>query len=189
MYQEFDLMNIEMYQEPGGEILIKPFNKQLFLLEEKRRDFIVPMKIMIQNDYPLAWKACQEWNKKSRHNITLFDFLNVKRFCKCNFQKYDNQADIDSYGVMHFEFTECPLRGDCRYENIICNPEFNNKLTKSDKDILRMIVIQGLTSDQIALQLGRSVNTINNRRKTIQRKTGCNTIAKLVAYWYTHNFT
>ena len=186
MLKELDLINIEMYQEPAGEMLIKPLQSPLFLLEADRRDFIVPMKLVISNDYPEAWKGCCEWNRASRHNKLHFDFLNVRRFCKCNFQKYDRQLDIDECGNMHFEFTDCTLRGECKFENVICNPIFSNKLTQSDRDILRMIVTQHMTSDQIALTLGRSVNTINNRRKTIQRKTGCNTISKLVAYWYEH---
>lgn len=187
MYRELDLTEIEMYQEPSGEVLVKSMSTSTFVLDESKREFIVPMKIMISNDYPDAWKACEQWNKRSRHNKIKFDFLNVRRFCKCNFQKYDNQLDIDASGMMHFEFTDCTLRGECQYENVICNPTFSNRLTKSDMTILRMISEQQLTADQIALQLGRSVNTINNRRKTIQKKTGCNTIAKLVAYWHTHN--
>lgn len=184
MCKELDLVNIEMYQEPSGEMLVKPLDSPLFLLEQTRRDFIVPMKLMISNDYPQAWKGCKEWNNASRHNSVYFDFLNVRRFCICNFQKYDNQLDIDESGRMSFEFTDCTLRAECKYKNIICNPVFSNTLTKSDLDILRMIVTQHMSSDQIALILGRSVNTINNRRKTIQQKTGCNTIPKLVAYWY-----
>lgn len=189
MYKELDLVNIEFYQEPSGEIMVKPLNKPVFLLDEEKRDLIVPMKLMISSDYTEAWKSCEEWNKKFRPNAMLFDFMCVRRFCKCNFPKYDNQVDIDESGAMHFEFAGCTLtgRGECRYENVICNPVFNTKLTKNDIQILRMIVVQQMTADQIALAIGRSVNTINNRRKTIQRKTGCNTIPKLVAYWYENN--
>ncbi|MEG0888921.1 MAG: hypothetical protein RSH25_10665 [Bacteroides sp.] len=187
MYKELDIAGIELYQEPSGEMLVRPLNKPLFVLDEEKREFIVPMKIMISSDFPDAWKACQEWNRKSRHNTTYFDYVCVKRFCKCNFQKYDNQLDVDENGAMHFEFTDCPLRGDCQYENVICNPKFSTRLTKSDLQILKMIVVQQMTSDQISLVLGRSVNTINNRRKIIQKKTGCNTIPKLVAYWYENN--
>lgn len=188
MCSELDIINLELYQEPAGEILVKPLEKPVFLLEERNRNFIVPMKLMISNDYPEAYKSCQEWNKKSRHNTTLFDFLNVRRFCKCNFQKYDGQLDIDAAGAMHFEFTDCPNRGECKFENKICNPQFSNRLTNSDMQILRMIVVQQMTADQIALALGRSVNTINNRRKTILKKTGCTNIPRLVAYWYERNF-
>ena len=187
MNSELDLVSMELYQDPGGEMLVKPSNGKLFLLDEKNRDFIVSMKMIIKNDYQKAWQACCEWNRKAKPNVTRFDFLNVRRFCKCNFQKYDAKLDIDENGGLNFEFTDCPLRGECRYENIICSPEFSNKLTEYDKSILNMIVYQQMTADQIALRLGRSVNTINNRRKTIFEKTKCKTISQLVAYSYEHN--
>ena len=50
-----------------------------------------------------------------------------------------------------------------------------------------MIVYKQLTADEIAIRLDRSINTINNRRKTILFKTGCKTIPQLIAYCYEHN--
>lgn len=187
MNKELDLVSMELYQEPGGEILVKSAAGDLFLLNERKRDFIVSMKLMIKNDYQKAWQGCCEWNHKASPNVTKFDFLNVRRFCKCNFQKYDGKLDIDENGSLNFEFTDCPLRGECKYEGVICSPEFSNKLTEYDKSIVSMIVYQQMTADQIALRLSRSINTINNRRKTILEKTGCKTISQLVAYCYEHN--
>ncbi|WP_321519973.1 helix-turn-helix transcriptional regulator [uncultured Bacteroides sp.] len=187
MNSELDLISIELYQDPGGDMLVKPSNGKLFLLDERKREFIVPMKSLIKNDYQKAWQGCCEWNHKSKPNAIKFDFLNVRRFCKCNFQKYDGRLDIDENGTLHFEFTDCPLRGECKYEGVICSPEFSNSLTENDKSILKMIVYKQMTADQIALNLDRSINTINNRRKTILEKTGCKTISQLVAYCYEHN--
>lgn len=182
-----DLVNLELYQGPKGDMLVQPRDNKLFMLEENDREFIVSMKIIIQNDYQKAWKGCCEWNHQAKPNITRFEFLNVRRFCKCNFPKYDGKLDIDENGNFNFEFTDCPHRGECKYEGVICNPEFTNTLTEYDKLILNMIVYKQFTADEIALRLGRSVNTINNRRKTILLKTGCKTIAQLVAYCYEHN--
>ncbi len=184
--REIELINIEFYQEPKGGIMVQLQDRELFLLEESRREFIVPMKQMIQNDYPDAWRACEDWNKPYRHNILKYDFLNVRRFCKCNFPKFDGILDIDAAGCMHFEFTDCPMRGECKYENLLCSPVFSHTLTKSDVQLLKLIAAEQLTAEEIALQLGRSVSTINNRRKVLQKKTSCNTISKLVAYCYTH---
>lgn len=184
--QGLDLACLELFQDPKGEIVIRS-NEEIITLEQRNRDFIIPMKIMLENDYPLAWKACLEWNKKSRANNMYFDFLNVRRFCKCNFPKFDGTLDIDENGLLHFEYAECTLRGECKYENIICNPIYNNSLTKNDLNLLRMIAVDQMTAEQIAMRIGRSINTINNRRKSIQYKTGCNTVAKLTAYWFMHN--
>lgn len=183
---EFELINIEFYQEPSGEIIIRQNDGKIFILEESRRDIIVPMKMILQSDYAIAYKACEDMNTKSRQNRIHFDFLCVRQFLKCNFNQYDNVFDIDASGAFHFEFINCPFRGICKYNNIICNPRFTNKLTDSDIVIIRMIVNQKMTADQIALALCRSVNTINNRRKTILKKTGCKNIAQLVAYCFEH---
>ncbi len=187
MSREFEISNLELYQDPSGQVLIKPLNKPAFLLDQVRRDFIVPFKLILMSDYNQAWKSCEEWNHKSRHNTLLFDFLNVRRFCKCNFQKYDGILDIDENNAFHFEFTECPLRGECKFENKLCSPRFTTTLTPYDLDITRMIVKEQMTAEEIASRLDRSINTINNRRKTILKKTGCSTISALTSYWHEHN--
>jgi DNA-binding CsgD family transcriptional regulator len=183
---EVELLNIEFYQEPSGEVIVRRERGDRFILNQSQRDFIVPMKVLLQSDYAAAYKGCEDMNSKSRINKTFFDFLNVRQFLKCNFNQYDNVFDIDASGNFHFEYINCPLRGTCKYENIICNPKFTNRLTDSDITIIRMIVNQKMTADQIALALCRSINTINTRRKIILKKTGCKNIAQLVAYCYEH---
>lgn len=187
MSDDIDLNSIEFYQDPQGEMVVNPENNKAFTLTVKDREFIIATTILLENDYPEAWKGCREWNKKSKANALYYDFLCVRRFLKCNWAKFDGTLDIDTSGQTHFEWVECPLRGECKYENIICNPKFNSSLTRNDINLLRMIAVDNLTAEQIAIRVARSVNTINNRRKSIQHKTGCNTIAKLVAYWYQHN--
>jgi|WetSurMetagenome_2_1015567.scaffolds.fasta_scaffold95014_2 DNA-binding CsgD family transcriptional regulator len=184
---EMELISMEFYQEPSGEIIVKPRFGEIFILKQNRRDFIVPMKILLQSDYAEAYKACEEMNKGAEPNHMYFDFLNVRQFLKCNFGPYDNILDIDESGIFHCEFINCPLRGTCKYNNVICSPTFTTRLTDSDIVIIRMIVMQHMTADQIALTLFRSVNTINNRRKIILKKTGCKDIAQLVGYCYEHN--
>ena len=185
--KEVEISNLELYQDPSGEVLIKPLGRPAFLLDQSRRDFIVPFKLILSCDYAQAWRACEEWNHKSRHNTPYFDFLNIRRFCKCNFQKYDGVLDIDENGNFHYEFTDCPMRGECKFENVLCNAEFTTKLTPYDLEITRLIVLEQMTAEEIAFRLDRSVNTINNRRKTILKKTGCSTIASLTNYWHQHN--
>lgn len=184
---ELELAEMEFYQEPSGEIIVKQKDGEIFILTQSRRDFIVPMKILLQSDYLQAYTACEELNASSKMNHLYHDFLNVRQFIKCNFGPYDNILDIDASGTLNFEFISCPLRGTCKYNGIVCNPKFTTKLTDSDMTIIRMIVMQHMTADQIALHLCRSVNTINNRRKIILKKTACKTIAELVAYCYEHN--
>lgn len=177
---------MEFYQEPSGEIIVKPGNANAFLLTEKCRDFILSMKTLLISDYYNAYRGCQDMNIKSRANTTYYDFLNVRQFIRCNFNQFDNIDDIDESGCFHFEFVNCPLRGTCKYENVICNPTFTSRLTESDARIINMMIYHNMHTDQIASSLSRSIHTINNRRRTILKKTGCKNIAQLTAFCYEH---
>lgn len=176
---------MEFYQEPSGEIIVKRENADAFLLTEKCRDFIIAMKTLLISDYYNSYRGCQDMNLKSRANTIYYDFLNVRQFIKCNFNQFDNVKDIDESGCFHFEFVNCPLRGTCKYENVICNPTFTTHLTDSDRLITKMIV-NSMKTEQIALSLSRSIHTINNRRRTILKKTGCKNVAQLTAFCYEH---
>ncbi len=54
-------------------------------------------------------------------------------------------------------------------------------LTKREKQIIRMLM-EGMSSKQIAEALGISANTVNNHRKRLLGKTGCNNSMELVRY-------
>lgn len=54
-------------------------------------------------------------------------------------------------------------------------------LTKREKQIIRMLM-EGMSSKQIAQSLGISANTVNNHRKRLLGKTGCNNSMELVRY-------
>lgn len=54
-------------------------------------------------------------------------------------------------------------------------------LTKREKEIIRMLM-EGMSSKDIAQTLGISANTVNNHRKRLLGKTGCNNSMELVRY-------
>lgn len=80
-------------------------------LSEKDTEVIKKMIDVIRERYPEAYKALSREYQKSAMNVPYYQFLIVRRFCKCNFGKLDTTTyDIDNLGRLNFEKVECPLR-------------------------------------------------------------------------------
>ena len=85
--------------------------------------------------YPKALKALQKIyaSSSANHNYYLYRISN--RFCRCNFGEIDNRPDMSIDRGMCLERVSCPLRGECTLENIVCNPEFNRKISDGEMRI------------------------------------------------------
>jgi len=131
----------------------------------------------VKDNYTEAFEALHQLYGGS----AFFKFLIVRRFLKCNFARHDEKPDIDEKGFFEIEFVNCPMRGECKHENIICNARVNRVLSTRETEIVKLIC-KGLTDHEIAEQLFISVNTAKNHRRNILHKTGCSNTAALVAY-------
>lgn len=90
----------------------------------------------ISTFYPKAYDAlCAEY-KGCVLNRSYFRFRIASRFIRCNFAPLDNIPDFSDNRGCSFEFVSCPLRGECRYEKIICRPEFDHKLSAAEIPVL-----------------------------------------------------
>ncbi len=137
---------------------------------------------IIMEQYPEAYKALSACYQKSARNIPYYQYLIVRRFCKCNFGVLDDSAkDVDSSGVFHFERVSCPLRGECKYEGIICGASFCSKLTPAEERVA-VLYHQGSRIEEISDKLYLSPNTIRNHIKSIYRKLGVHDIGEFVRY-------
>jgi DNA-binding CsgD family transcriptional regulator len=179
-------MNTEFYTRPDGEVEVCEQGKPAFQLNEMERDFIVQMILKIREEYPEAYKALCECYKDNLHNRFYYEFLIVRRFIKCNWSQFDNVADMDDEGNLHFEFTYCPMRGECKYFKIICEPKYNVQISASEMNVLRLIVKE-FTDEEIADTLHISIYTVQNHRKNMMRKLKLNHSAQLVNYWHKNN--
>lgn len=137
---------------------------------------------IIRNCYPGAYKALMECYKKSAGNIPYFQFLMVNRFCKCNFGSLDStHKDIDASGHFHFERPNCPLRGECKYENVICNPTFNSRLSDAELRVMKL-VYEGLSNEEVADKLYLSPHTVKNHIKSVYLKLGIHEKSEFIQY-------
>lgn len=63
-------------------------------LSEKDTEVIKKMIDAIRERYPEAYKALSKEYQKSAMNVPYYQFLIVRRFCKCNFGKLDTTPTI-----------------------------------------------------------------------------------------------
>lgn len=180
------MKNLEFYTRPDGEVEICEANKPSYQLTENHRDFIVQMIIKIREEYPEAFKALSDVYFSNIQNRTYYDFLIVKRFIKCNWSQFDSTADIDREGNLHFEYTSCPMRGECKYHRIICESKRSTSISSAEMNVLRQMVGE-LTDSEIADRLHISIFTVQNHKKNMMRKLSYNSASQLINYWHKNN--
>jgi DNA-binding CsgD family transcriptional regulator len=177
---------VECYITPEGEVTIRPIGESERLLKETDSDFITSMLDTLSEFYPDAYSALMETYSKSSANKRYRDFLAVRRFVKCNFGLYDNIIDVDENCNFKFEFVGCPMRGECKYDKIICFPKFNSKLSDRELEVMKMLY-KGITDSDIADKLFISLNTVNNHRKNSFRKLGIHSMPDFMRYAIANN--
>lgn len=156
-------------------------------LTEDHSEFISSTILKIKEMFPDAYKALTECYKRSSRNIPHFQYLSVRRFCKCNCGSLDNTSkDVDEEGGFHLENVQCPLRGECQYEGRICKPIFNTKISSSEMRVMRLYY-QGWENQRIAEGLYISPHTVKNHIKSVYLKLGIHEKAEFIKYAHKNN--
>lgn len=136
--------------------------------------------------YPDAFAKLQEKYKRCASNVPYYQYKIVWSFCKCNFGIIDNTDDIDENGDMHFEHVPCPMRGECPYENVVCHPKFNSKISDSEMRVLELL-FKNLPKEEIALRLYLSIHTVNNHIRNAFQRIGVHEKAEFIDYAHKHH--
>ena len=165
-----------------GELWCKSDDGRNQIVDECQTELIKSMLDEIRECYPLAYKALTKEYEKSSINVPYYQYLIVRRFCKCNFGKLDGtKPDIDRSGRFNFEKVDCPLRGECRFEGVICSPKFNSKLSDVELRVMKLIY-QGASKEEIAEQLYISPYTVKNHIKSAYLKLGIHEKSEFIRY-------
>lgn len=131
--------------------------------------------------YPKAHEAlCTEY-KGCALNRSYFRYRIASRFIRCNFAQLDNIPDFSANGSCSFEYVQCPLRGECRYERVICRPEYDHKLSAAEMPVLRLW-LDGQSIDDIAERLHLSPHTIHNHIRHAYQRLGIHSKAEFILY-------
>lgn len=150
-------------------------------LAERDTDIISDLLTMIAEMYPTAYAALQEEYSRSATNVPYYQYLMVRRFCKCNLGKLDGTKIDLVNGSFNFERVACPLRGECKREGVICCPTFNSRLSEAELRVMRL-VYDGLEKDEIAARLFLSPHTIKNHIKSVYAKLGIHEKSEFIKY-------
>lgn len=175
---EFYIFNKELWCMHDGE------NK---VVTEADTELIGMMLTKIMQLYPEAYKALSNEYKKSAMNVPYYQYLMVRRFCKCNFGNLDNtRSDIDLNGNFHFECVSCPLRGECVNDGVICNPKLSTKISDAEMRVMKLLY-EGKTPAEAASLLYMSPETIKSHYKSVYKKLNLNGLTDFVRYANNNN--
>ena len=100
---------------------------------------------------------------------------------RCNFSQLDSTPDID--GDMHstFEYIQCPLREECKHENVICRPEFDHRLSPAETRVMRL-VYEGMNESEIADKLCLSQHTVHTHVHNAYSRLGLHSKSEFIKY-------
>ena len=180
-------VNIEFYNTPEGDVMLKEEGKAARLFEETDYEIVAWLLAIIRDRYPNAHAALMELYSKSNRNKSFYEYKVAHRFARCNFGEYDqNKYDIDYLGRLQFEEVKCPLRGACIFEGVICKPKLSTKLSEREIEVFRLIA-NHLTAEDIASELSISILTVNRHRENIKAKIGARNVGEMISYWHANN--
>ena len=167
---EFYTFNSEVWYRTDSEH--KKLTEESLLVEALLED--------ISALYPKAYAALtKEYDRIADKKTKQYKM--ACRFVKCNFGEIDNVLDISSYGKWVFEYMKCPLRGECKWDGVICRPEYNSELTKREKEILRH-VYEGLQIQDIAEEMYLSPHTVKNHIRNAYAKLDIHSTQEFMVY-------
>lgn len=175
-----ELLNFEFYGTPSGSVMIEQEGSSLRAYEQTDREFTHAILDRISDFYPEAFSALCETYQPVRANKPYFEYRMVHRFIRCNFSEYDNKLDVDQ-GVFRFEFIPCPMRGECKYCGIICNPKFNSKLSERELQVMRLYATSN-KAEKIADTLFISIETVKKHKRNSLLKLGLHSLSDFIVY-------
>lgn len=177
---------IEFYTTPEGEVTLRPIGESERQLKESDTEFIQKFLEVLKEFYPEAHTALMDIYSVSILPKRYRDFLAIRRFIKCNFGLYDNTIDMDESWNFKFEFVSCPLRGECKYDKVICSPKFDTVLSDRELEVMELLY-KGVSDNKIADKLYISLNTVNNHRKNSFKKLGIHSMPEFMRYAMQNN--
>ena len=158
------------------------------VLGQGDREIIEFVLSSLEQYFPDALAALNEECAPSVFNSRYFDFRRVDMFIRCNFSEHDTlHMDIDG-GIMHFEEVKCPMRGICRHEHRICKPRFKAPVPEEEGKVAALYS-RGLTADEIAGVLRKSIKTVKNQLSSVTKRLKLNKTRDLIKIFSIYNIT
>src|SRR5690606_7045028 len=104
----------------------------------------------------------------------------IEQFVKCRFGGLDYEADMTSDYIQEGEYIECPIRGMCKSEGILCKAvTFNGKPLDNTEIKLAKLLTTNYTNDLIADTLEMAMGTLHLAKKNLYKKLDVQTKQEL----------
>lgn len=155
-------------------------------LTESDIDLIRDIAEMIATFYPDAFKALSGEYVSCAPNQPYYRFRIVSRFIRCNFAHLDHIPDITASGQCNFEVVQCPLRGECRHDHVICRPSFAHRLSAAELRVLAPLY-RGMSEADIAESLCLSAHTVHNHIRNAYTRLCIHSRAEFMKYASLHD--
>lgn len=179
------LRNIEFFTYEQ-EVWIREADGSTRKLMENDYDTVRSVIEYISTFYPKAYKALADEYKAMSFNMPFYRYRIASRFIRCNFAQLDSTPDIDGNMRSTFEYIPCPLRGECKHENVICRPAFDHQLSPAEVRVMRL-VYEGLNEADIAERLRLSPYTVHTHVRNAYSRLGLHCKAEFVKYAAANN--
>lgn len=116
--------------------------------------------------HPQAVAILEEWYPDSEMKQT-------ETFARCRFGDLDPQADLLDGAFSKPEFWDCPYRGSCKGEGIICAlPNYKGEVLSSDEVQLLTMLTTAMTNEAIASKLDIALGTFHQTKQKLYSKLG-----------------
>lgn len=174
------LSNCEFFCHEG-EVMVRYADGRTSRVTECDVDVVREMDEMISTFYPEAYAALTDLYKSSSANIHYYRFRIVSRFVRCNLANLDHVPDITSDGRMNLESVPCPMRGECRWDGIICRPSFAHRMSPAEIRVMEPLY-RGCSDTEIADSLCLSVLTVRTHIRNALLRLGLHSRAEFMKY-------
>ena len=118
------------------------------------------------NQIPEAKAILEEWHPDSEQQ-------QLKKFASCRFGGLDFTPDIQDFNLQSGEYWDCPFRGSCKGEGIVCkNLTYQgNELTAADIKLLKLLGTN-YTNEVLSEEMEMCQGTFNLFKKQLYAKLG-----------------
>ena len=179
---------IEFFIFPNGEVWYTHPDNEVSRYEPTNKELTDYIFGLITDLYPDALKALSKEYESSKLNILYFKYRIVSRFVRCNFAEHDSlKWDIEEDGHLSIEEVRCPLRGECKFEGIVCKPKIKTKLSDRELEVARLIS-KGYERISIAEELKISPYTVNRHIANIKARLSINKTVEIVSWFKDRKF-
>ena len=113
----------------------------------------------------------------------------LKQYTRCMCGGFQGHPDIVDGKLIHTEYWDCGIRGNCKYEGKLCASITINNTRITEREIeLGKLICTGLPDKIIAGMMNISENTINPMKRNICEKINGTTKLDIMNFFIKHNF-